>query len=261
MAFASLGQDRIAYNIEGSGAPLVLLHGTGGDSFSNWGTLTPALAQQFTVISIDYAGSGATECDADEFTLAHLSAQIIAVLDDAGIAQTSITGFSLGAVIAAHVAATHPARIQRLVMLAGFAGGPNSRMQLQFAHWLDLMTSTPERMARHILLTGFSPAFLERLSADDINKRQKAIVRFTNWPGMAKQTQLDAVLDIRPLLQDIKQPTLVIGCRHDQMIPVQLTQALCDDITQAQYVEINSGHLATLENPKAVLELLQTFLS
>ena len=123
------------------------------------------------------------------------------------------------------------------------------------------MTSAPERMARHILLTGFSPAFLERLSADDINKRQKAIVRFTNWPGMAKQTQLDAVLDIHPLLQDIKQPTLVIGCRHDQMIPVQLTQALCEHIAQAQYVEINSGHLATLENPKAVLEQLQAFLS
>jgi pimeloyl-ACP methyl ester carboxylesterase len=261
MAFASLGQDRIAYSLEGSGQPLVLLHGTGGDSFSNWGTLIPALAQQFTVISIDYAGSGATECEADELTLADLNAQVMAVLDHAGIAQASIAGFSLGAVIAAHVAATHPARIQRLVMLAGFAGGLNSRMQLQFSHWLDLINSDPERMARHILLTGFSPAFFERLSPVDISKRQAAIVKFTRWRGMAQQTHLDAVLDIRHLLADIKQPTLVIGCRHDQMVPVHLTQALCDGIKQAQYVEIDSGHLATLENPQAVLTQLKTFLS
>ncbi len=260
MAFASLGQDRIAYSMEGSGPTLVLLHGTGGDSFSNWGTLIPALARQFTVISIDYAGSGATECDAQTLTLEHLGAQVIAVLDHAGIAQTAIAGFSLGAVIAAHVAATHPARINRLIMLAGFAGGPNSRMQLQFEHWLELIRRDQQAMARHILLTGFSPAFLEKLDISDLKKRTAAILKFTRWDGMAQQTRLDVVLDIRALLADIKQPTLIIGCRHDQMVPVHLTQALSRDIAQAKYVEIDSGHLATLERPQDVLQHIQHFL-
>lgn len=260
MPFASTATARIAYTCEGSGPGLVLLHGTGGDGFSNWGHLVRHFSDRYTVVCPDYAGSGASEDDGGELSVATLAEQAMAAAQAAGLTSFDLVGYSLGAVIAARIAAGHPALVRSLVLVAGFAGGPESRSQLQFRLWRDLIGSDRDAMARLILLTGFSPAFLSGQSADELDKRQAAILKFTRWEGMARQTELDLRLDIRAETARLNVPTRVIGCAQDQMVPVHLVRALASQIAGADYVEIDSGHLVTLEKPQEVVNAITTFI-
>jgi 3-oxoadipate enol-lactonase len=48
---------RVAYRMQGNGPPIVLVNGTAALDV-HWGPVIPALAKQWTVISLDYSGSG-----------------------------------------------------------------------------------------------------------------------------------------------------------------------------------------------------------
>lgn len=249
MPYANTATARVAYTVEGNGPGLVLVHGTGGDGFSNWGALVRHFSDRYTVVCPDYAGSGTTTDHGNRLQLEELAEQVLAAASAAGQEQFDLVGFSLGAVVAAHIAAGHPQRVRSLVLVAGFAGGPEPRAQLQFGLWRDLIASNREAMARLILLTGFSPAFLASLPADELAKRQAAVLRFTQWEGMLRQTELDLRIDIRETVTRIAAPTRVIGCAQDQMVPPALVRVLAGQIAGADHVEIDSGHLVPLERP------------
>lgn len=249
MPFVETGTTRVSYSVEGRGDGLVLVHGTGGDGFSNWGPLVRRFSDRRKVVCPDLAGSGATTDDGGPLSLPALADQVLAAARAADALPCDLVGFSLGAVVAAWIAAEHPSLVRSLVLVAGFAGGPESRSALQFGLWRDLIRNDRESMARLLLLTGFSPAFLSAQDATALAKRQAAVLRFTNWDGMLRQTELDMTLDIRDRLAAIQAPTTVIGGSQDQMVPPALVRGFAAAIPGARYQEIDSGHLIPLEQP------------
>lgn len=261
MPFARSAHASVSYTVEGSGPALVLLHGTGGDGFSHWGQLLRHFTPTHTVICPDYAGSGATTDAGGPLQLDDLVAQVIAAADACGQESFALAGYSLGAVVAAALAARHPGRVRSLVLVAGFAGGADSRSSLQFGLWQTLIAHDTELMARFILLTGCSPAWLMALPPTQCDKLVAAIVKYTNWEGMARQADLDARLDIRAELAQIVAPTRVIAGSHDQMVPMTLTRALADGITGAGFVELDSGHMLPMEQPKALAQAILDFVA
>jgi pimeloyl-ACP methyl ester carboxylesterase len=258
MPFAHTANARVHYTVEGNGPALMLLHGTGGDGFSHWGQLLRHLTPTHTVICPDYAGSGQTTDLNEALQLDELVAQVIAVADACGQTTVDLVGYSLGAVIAAALAARHPQRVRSLVLVAGFAGGTDSRSELQFGLWRELIASDHTLMARFILLTGCSPQWLSSQPTAVLEKRVAAIVKFTNWNGMARQADLDARVDIRAELAQIQARTRVIVGREDQMVPRALSQVLADEIPGATHSVIDAGHLIPMEQP---VELARTILA
>ncbi|MGB3425666.1 MAG: alpha/beta hydrolase [Castellaniella sp.] len=251
---------QVAYAVNGQGPALVLVAGTGGTLDSNWGHLVEPLAARHTVIRPDYSGSGETTDPPGEFSLALLAAQVLAAADAAGADTFDLAGFSLGACVAAHLAAEHPGRVRSLTLLAGFPTGDDPRLRMQSALWLNLIRHDPHDFARLVLLTGFSPAFLGRMDAAQLQQWADAVVVSNRWEGITRQILLDTRLDIRPLLPRITAPTLVIGCAQDAMVPKEHARALADAIAGARYAELDSGHLAPFEQPEAFLDLLTTFI-
>jgi len=259
MPFANTPAARVHYTIEGSGPALFLLHGTGGDGFSHWGQLLRHLTPTHTVICPDYAGSGQTTDTGEPLQLDDLVAQIIAVADACGQESVDLVGYSLGAVIAAALAARHPQRVRKLILVAGFAGGADSRSELQFGLWRELIARDHALMARFILLTGCHPSWLSAQPAAALEKRVAAIVKFTNWAGMARQADLDARVDIRAELAQIQAPTLIIAGSQDQMVPRAQTQVLADEITGAVFQQLDTGHLMPMEQPEALATAIAGF--
>ncbi len=251
---------RVAYAVDGHGPALVLIAGTGGTLDSNWGHLVAPLAARRTVIRPDYSGSGETTDPPGDLSLDLLAAQVLGAARAAGAESFDLAGFSLGACVAAQLAATHPERVRSLTLLAGFPSGQDPRMRMQSELWLNLIRHDPHDFARVILLTGFSPAFLGRMDAAQLAQWADAVVVSNRWEGITRQIMLDARLDIRPLLPRIAAPTLVIGCAHDAMVPKEHALALADAIPGARYAEIDSGHLAPFEQPLAFLDLLTAFI-
>lgn len=251
---------KVFYRVDGDGPGLVLLHGTGGDGESNWGHLIGRLTPYWKVVRPDYAGSGKTQDGGLPLLIRDLASQIIAAARAANATPFDLIGFSLGGSLAAYIAAEYPDDVRAIVLLAGFVSGEDGRMQLEFSLWRDLIHSDRRALARIILLTGFSPDFLASLSPQQIEEIIEGIVTGNQWEGMARQTELNLVLDVSASVRNIKKPTLVIGCTHDHMVPPAHARRLAAVIPGARYVELNSGHLAPLECPDEFSRLVTDFL-
>ncbi len=119
----SVVADGIATNYleAGAGAPVILLHGSGPGvtAYANWRLTIPALAQTYHVYAPDIAGFGYTERKPDakyglDFWVSHLCG----FMDALGLARARFVGNSFGGALALAMAARHPSRVERLVLMA-----------------------------------------------------------------------------------------------------------------------------------------------
>ncbi len=240
-------------------ADVVLIHGTGGSAETNWLHLIDGLRDGRRAIIPNLAGSGGTTDHGGRLELTALVDQVAGAAEHAGSEQYDVVGFSLGAVVAAQLAATHPERVRRLVLIAGWASSADGRVQLQFDLWRRLHETDPEGLARLLTLTGFSPGFLAK-RPHEVVERMVADTLATLPPGLGRQSELDQRVDITQALPLIQASTLVIGCRDDQMVPVQHPRGLVAPIRWSDYTEIESGHLVLFEQPAALTEAVAGFL-
>lgn len=261
MPFVEVDKAKVFFRVDGAGPGMVLLHGTGGNSETNWSQVVDRLAGRRTVVRPDYSGSGDTVDDGRPLTVQMLAAQVVGAAEQAGATPFDLVGFSLGASIAIYIAAEYPHLVRSLVLLSGFVTSADTRQTLQFELWRDLIRTDREAMARLLLLTGFSPDFLAAMDASTVVQATQQIVATNNWDGMARQVELDLTIDVRDQAGRITKPALVIGGVHDHMVPLAHARSLSQLIPNARYLEIETGHLATLERPEAFAQAVLEFVS
>ena len=110
---------RIYYEVEGTGAPVVLIH-AGVADLRMWDDQVAALRDSYRVIRYDIRGFGRTETDAVKFSN---RADIAALLDHLGERSAHVVGLSRGGQIALDFAIEFPDRVRSLVVAAGGVGG------------------------------------------------------------------------------------------------------------------------------------------
>lgn len=252
----------VSYQLDGHAhqQALVLVSGTGGDLHSNWDHLLSSFTDHRKVLRVDYSGAGKTQDGGESLQIETLAQQVMAAAEVEQLDQFDLVGYSLGSSVAIYIAAHYPEKVRSLVLLAGFAFGGHSRLAMQSQLWLDLIKSDPRHFAQTIVLTGFTPAFVNKMRAEDIELWVNAICTSNNWDGIARQIDLDRRLDVRHYLPNIHAPTLVIGCSNDFMVPKEHSQELAREIPQACYIELDSGHLAPFERPEEVARLINSFI-
>ena len=235
---------------------LVLVHGASMDAASNFGHLVHQLTDVRAVISPDYAGSGETPLPVGPLELELLVDQVVAAARSGGAGPVDLVGFSLGAVVAAELAARYPELVRRLVLVAGWAHSDDARLRLALATWSDVIDAAPELASAQGPLMAFSPPFLSSLGPDGLARLRTA----KPAPGTRQQIELALRVDLRDRLPLIKAPTLVVGCTLDYLVPVEHSRALHAAIPGSRYVELESGHVVFLERPEEIVALLREFL-
>jgi len=105
------------YTKTGSGFPLLLLHGNGEDS-TYFKHQIPVFSRKFTVYAIDTRGHGRSPMGTAPFTLSQFADDLLSFMDQHGLKQADILGFSDGGNIALIFALRHPERVRRLVLNA-----------------------------------------------------------------------------------------------------------------------------------------------
>lgn len=130
--FVEVLGSRIRYQVDGSGPPVVLIHGIGA-SLEFWNWTTPALRERHTTVTFDYPGFGESEPRESAYSPSGAAETVLAFLDAVGIKMPVLIGTSLGGAIATFAAGTVPERIGALVLVApgGFGPGVNVLMRLQ----------------------------------------------------------------------------------------------------------------------------------
>lgn len=112
----------VAHRITGDGPPLLLLAGTGYPG-STWpDAFVDAMAASFTVVTMDYRGTGATPGTSDEYSTRLFAADARRLLRELGLAPAHVLGHSMGGRVAQWVVLDEPTIVRSLVLAASGPG-------------------------------------------------------------------------------------------------------------------------------------------
>lgn len=247
---------RVAYFKEGAGQGALFLHGTNSAGKSSFGHVIKTFRDRYQAIVPDYAGCGQSTLPDGEISVEQLADQAAAVIADAADAPVDVVGTSLGAVVAATLAARHPALVEKLVLTAPWADGRDPRHALIFSTWLRLEQNSPQDATAFGLSHVLSPAFLSGLGSETL----AALCGRSSEKGAARRIGLGLRLDIRAYLAAINVPTLVVALTQDTLIPRYQVQKVHTLIQNSEYAEIESGHAVQIENPDEWARMVRRFL-
>ncbi len=235
----------------GSRNPIVLIHGTTGSTAVHFGFLFPMLATRQRVVSIDL-GQPTGELTIDSFRR-QVEAVIDRVLPDESI---TLLGYSLGAVVAATVAAARPEKIENLILVAGWAK-TDAQQVLRNNVWNALYASgDKDALAQFTVFCAFGHPFV---GARTMLELEPAIAAVNVTEFGVAQMRVNRDIDIVDRLGAITANTLVIGCQFDQMVPNRHSLDLFGAIENARYTEIPSGHAVVFERPAELHKHVDNF--
>ncbi|GAF43684.1 alpha/beta fold hydrolase [Rhodococcus wratislaviensis] len=233
--------------------PIVLLHGTAGSAINNFWALFPMLAMRHRVIALDFV-----DPEDSEPTLEHYVGQAVSVIDELSPGRrATVVGYSLGAVIAASLAAHHPGLVDNLVLVAGWMK-TDIQQRLRNDLWHSLNDLDRDALAAFMVLTAYSPRFLRSKTENEL---RDLVSKAGAGPDRGAKMALNRTIDLSAELGRITASTLVIGCTEDQMAPIWHSELLFGGIADARFASIPSGHGVVHERPSELFTLIDIFVS
>lgn len=253
------------YHDVGSGAPVLLIHGSGPGvtAWANWRLVLPELGKTCRAIAPDMLGFGYTERPLGvAYNVDAWVAHAVGLLDALGIEQTDLIGNSFGGAIALALAIRHPQRVRRLVLM-GSVGVPFPITAELDAVW----GYQPSIQAMRGLLDIF--AYDRSLVTDELAElRYQASIRpgfqesFAAMFPAPRQRWVDAMASREADIRAIRQPTLIIHGRDDRVIPLSNSLTLNQWITDSQlHVFGRCGHWVQIEHNADFNQLVSHFLT
>lgn len=234
---------------EGAGPALVLGAGLGGAG-SWWDANRAALARRFTVITFDQRGTGRSS-RVPVASIAQMTADLIAVLDAAGIDAAHYLGHSTGGAIGVAAALDYPERLRSLLLYASTTHGDAYRRRVFALRERLLAALGPEAYAQYTSLLLYPPYWInangDRLAA--MEKQAAAAL----GPPAVQASRLAAILefDRRAELEAIRIPTLVLCANDDILTPRYFSEEYARLIPGARsHWEPRGGHALSRTEPE-----------
>ncbi len=241
----------IAYQVEGTG-PVDLIEINNGTLFSidataeqpRWQSYVDRLASFSRLIRFDLRGIGLSDpFDSSEPpTVEQWSSDTLAVLNAERVTCAAVLGVSFGGLAALLLAATHPERVQALVLVNSYGSLLRSD-----DYAIGVPAQVWDRFGQDLVEPGPS-------SADDLPFMAPGLVsdaEFASWwrraghrgasPATARASWRGAAVDLRSILGTLRVPTLVLHARDNKFVRVDLGRYLADHVPEARYVELDTA--------------------
>lgn len=277
---------RAESNSSGGHEPQLLVHGLGGSSVG-WVAVMEGLSRRGPVVAVDLPGFGRTPVtDGDPLTVQGYVAFVLQVADALGWERFTLHGNSMGGLIGTLIAAEHPRRIERLVLVSPGCP-PRSPLGLLVPNRPTIDTMVPivvssmtalalgvvglagpeldERRNRAMLRLifpdpdGVDRALLDLMAADFAEE----IDGMDRRAAMLSATRSISAMWTRPrsswrAIRAVQAPTLVLGGTQDALVPAKVLRAVLaqrpdweghvlDDRRHALMLEDPEGYLAVLD--------------
>ena len=245
---------KLAHRIDGpDDAPVLVLSNSLGSDWRMWDGLAPALTARYRVLRYNTRGHRDSEVPPGPYTIAELAGDLIGLLDELGIDRPHFAGLSLGGMTGMWLAAHEPSRVDRLALLctAALLGTPQD--------WHDRAA-----LVRAQGTGALADASLRRWLTDEFIAEAPETVAWCREmlvgvpdEGYASCCEAIATMDLRADLPAITAPTLVIAGADDPSTPPPYAELIVAGIADARlHVVPHAAHLATVEQPTAVTDLL-----
>jgi pimeloyl-ACP methyl ester carboxylesterase len=262
---------RLHLEVAGAGAPLLLIHGLGGSSYS-WRRLMPALARTHRVFALDLKGFGRSDKPFDLAYSPDDQAQlIIAFMRQRGLTGATVVGHSFGGTVALALALelrrTEPGRLRRLVLLNSPAYPQDIPMKQAFltlpiVPYVALLAIPPIFTARAGLTSSYFG--IGHVSDRDIGIYADALHESGGRHALIATMRRIGEISRAGTVENyavLSVPTLLIWCRHDPVVPLANGQRLQREMRHAELAVIERcDHTPAEEAPQETLAYIQRFL-
>ncbi|MEO7667317.1 MAG: alpha/beta hydrolase [Dehalococcoidia bacterium] len=246
METATVNGVDIAYQLQGYGPPIVLLHGIIGDS-REWRPQIEDLSRDFTVVAWNAPGCGQSSDPAETSSLEDYVDCLAGLLEFLGAMPAHITGLSWGGTFAQEFYRRRPELVRSLILADTYAGWrgslPPEIVEERLASCMRESEMRPEEF-----VPKWIPGLLTDLASESLRREVTEIMSDFHPVGYRVMARALADVDTRDLLPEIRVPTLLIWGEDDRRAPVSVGKEMCDSIPGASIVVIpNAGHLSNVE--------------
>lgn len=264
---------RIAYATSGDGPALVkaanwMTHIDIEWDSSVWHHWLAGLSRHRTLVRYDERGCGLSERDVGHFEFDDWIDDLHAVVDAAGLDRFPLLGISQGAPTAIAFAAAHPERVERLVLVGGYAQGrmiravtPEDKQEAE----LDIeIARVGWRRRDDTFLQVFASQFMPDASAEQRSDFNRLQLETSSADNAVRFLDVFAHIDVSALLAHVTCPTLVIHARGDLRVPATQAQLLASSIPDSRLLMLDSrNHLLTADEPAwpVILREIDDFLT
>jgi pimeloyl-ACP methyl ester carboxylesterase len=241
MTYAPVNSLELYYEIHGSGRPLVLLHGGLLTIGLNWGPMLEPLAATRQVIAVELQGHGHTADSDRAMTIEALAGDVVELLDQLGIAEADLFGFSLGALVAYAIALAAPTRVGKLIVASADAHRPPGRESVPLDEARMPTAADFQEMRDAYDAVAPDPAHFGEFAA----KNSAAVHEFPGWTDE---------------LRSLRAPALLIFGDRD-FSPLPDVVELFGLLPNAQLAVLpGTTHMGVTRRPRELLTLITPFL-
>jgi pimeloyl-ACP methyl ester carboxylesterase len=255
MSRVAVGEANVAYEVQGEGDPILLLHGSTGGR-RHWMFTAPAMSARNRLVLVEYGGGGETTDLDKPLVMDDLVDQVLGVADAESLDRFHVAGWSLGGVIATATALRAPERVRSAALICSWATS-DAYLLFESDLWRRLLAEDPVLFQRYVFQVGFTPEWFAATG--------DAVSTMVEWSaselssGAARHAELWTRIDISDRLDAIRVPVLVIGARRDQIVPFAHSKALAESIEGAELIALDCGHFVPIERPDALATALSDF--
>lgn len=234
-------------------APTLILSSGLGGSANYWAPNLAAFAERFRVITYDHRGTGRSDRALPEtVTVDDFADDMLALMDILGVQRAHIVGHAAGGVAGLALALKAPERLDRLVVVNGWA-----KADPHFLRCFDVRLN----LLRHVGVEAFlraQPIFL--YPATWISVRSAEIDaelphQISDFPGLAtmeKRIAALAAFDVTGRLKGLDEKTLVVTASDDMLVPHYAGELLAGELGWGHLEELSwGGHACNVTRPDA----------
>ncbi len=241
----------LAYERQGKGVPLILIHGYPLDH-SIWDKVVPLLKDSFDLVIPDLRGFGKSQVLEKEYGMDDYAADIAGLMDELKIPQAMLVGHSMGGYVALAFARKYPGRVMGLGLVSSQAAAdPPDRKEGRYKTAEDVELKGVGIVADAMAPKLSADTGLQKYAHDLIAAQDPAGVEWALRAMAERQDGMD-------LMKTFQLPLVLVHGEADALIPIDKAREIESAVLQSRMFALAGlGHLPMLEDPQKTADALK----
>ncbi|MDM5226887.1 alpha/beta fold hydrolase [Cytobacillus sp. NJ13] len=246
----------ISYYDEGTGEPLVLLHGFCG-SKDYWAGMISVLAENFRVIAVDLPGHGGSGLPAGDPSIEKMAEVIKGAIEEMELDKISLFGHSLGGYVTLAFAEAYEDKLKSFSLVHSTAS-PDSE---EGKKGRDAASGKIDKEGIESFIDGLVPKLFAPGEKHPEEIQVAKEIGYRTRPEGAKAALKAMKLreDRSHVLKSTELPVLLVAGEKDQIVPPEKSFAVEGPNIKQMTIKA-AGHMSMYEAPQELAEIIQRFL-
>jgi len=247
--------------VEGpEGAPWITLAHALANNLTLWDEIAAQLSDRYRVLRYDQRGHGGSEAQPGPYSFPMLIDDVLGIWDHLGVEKSHWIGLSIGGMIGYGLGINHPERMSTIIACDSRPDAPPDYAAYFQSRIDKARDKGMEGVVESTIERWFTPETLAR--NPPVLDRVREMIRTTNPVGHEGCCEALKTLSYGPELHKIPVPVLFIGGEKDKGAPPAALEEASKKVPDGKHVVIpEAGHISALENPPAVMEAIEDWLS